>query len=318
MNKFTTARVSSASTMKARFHSLRFLTLLALAFTATIARAQPAPAGRVLLYTEPRFRGECLEVPVDTVIENLELVRDSRGRPFNERIASLKVEGAARISLFEHSRFRGAVLILTRSVADLGEVSLGQRDAATWDRVLSSLRVEPQASGSAAYFVWEPRDAERALRAAYRDILGRDPDDKGARYFRGRMLDAGWSEEQVRDAIRDSDEFRNRDVGAIIRRAYKETLGREVDPSGLATYTRALQRGMSEGQLRAELAHSREGREFAARQAITRAYREILRRDPDPEGLAGHLRNMLDRGWDEDRVRDALRRSDEYRRLPKR
>ena len=46
---------------------------------------------------------------------------------------------------------------------------------------------------------------------------------------------------------------------------------------------------------------------------IHRAYRDILNREPDPEGLAAYRRVMLDRNWSEQELRDALRGSQEYR-----
>ena len=119
-------------------------------------------------------------------------------------------------------------------------------------------------------------------------------------------------------AIRHSPEFRNRDVSEIIRRLYREVLRREPDPAGSAKYSRTLREGMSESELRAELLRSREYAELHAREVIARAYREILRREADPAGFATYLKRMIEQGWDENRVRDALRSSDEYRRLPRR
>jgi len=163
---------------------------------------------------------------------------------------------------------------------------------------------------------------ERTVRAAYRDYLGREPDSQGLRFYVGRLLDAGWSEAQLREELRSSPEFQQRDLDAIIRRAYREVLGREPDPSGLASYKRGLGRGMTEPELRAELARSREGvglqaRESArlARELVTRVYRDLLKRDPDPSGLDTYTRAILEKGWDERRLRDTIRKSDEFRRL---
>lgn len=46
---------------------------------------------------------------------------------------------------------------------------------------------------------------------------------------------------------------------------------------------------------------------------ITRAYQEILNRDPDPQGMTLYRNRMLREGWSDDRVRDALKGSPEYR-----
>ena len=296
---------------------LGILGLCAAFLALATTRAQPPSAGRALFYTEPGYRGECLIVEAGGSIENLEFVRDPRGRPFNDRISSVRFEGPVRVAVFEHSQFRGAFTWLNRDTPDLTAYSLGDRSNASWNETVSSLQVESVRRGANVFTAWERRDAERAVRAAYRDYLGREPDPAGLRLYTGRLLDAGWSEEQLREVFRRSPEFQNRDLAAIVRRVYREELGREPDASGVAAYTRALSRGMTEPELRAELRRSREGAERRARDIVTRAYRELLRREPDPAGLDNYMREILQKGWDEARVRDALRRGDEYRNLPR-
>lgn len=300
--------------------------LLSLAALALPARAQPPPApagpppppvGRALLYTEPLYKGECLVIEAGGYADNLELMRDGRGRSFNDRISSVRFEGPVRVAIFENSQFRGAFTWLNRDTPDLSALSVGDRGKNSWNETVSSVQVEAVRAGAPAFIAWERRDAERAVRAVYRDYLGREPDPAGQRVYVGRLLDSGWSEEQLRDNFRRSDEFKNRDLNALIKRAYTEELGRDPDPSGLAAYTRSLGRGMTEPELRAELRRSKEAAEHRARAAVTKAYREILRRDPDPAGLDTYMKAMLQKGWDEARVRDGLRRSDEFRALPR-
>jgi hypothetical protein len=276
------------------------------------------PPGRVLLFPGPNFSGEPLMVPAAAAFENLEFVRDSRGRTWNNRIFSVRVEGPVLLIMYDRPGFQGFTATLTRDAADLNALSLGDRRGTTWAQRISSVRVEPIPPAAPGFIQWERRDAERAVRAAYRDLLNRDPDERGLIDYRDRLMSRGWTEDQLRDAMRRSSEYRNRDVSAILRRVYRDVLRREPDPAGAAKYSRALRDGMSESELRAELLRSREYAELRAGEAITRAYREILRRDPDAAGFATYLKRMLEQGWDENRVRDALRQSDEYRRLPKR
>jgi hypothetical protein len=294
-----------------------FATLaLASAFVSSLPAQPTPPAGRVSFFTELDYRGEVLVVEAGAGVDNLEFLRDSRGRPFNDRFRSVRLEGPIRVAVFEHSQFRGAATWLNRTTPDLTAFSLGQTNAVTWDRAISSIQIEAAPTGP-VFYQWSARDADRALRAAYRDILNRDPDPDGLRFYRGRLLDAGWSEPQLRDALRRSDEFRSRDFGAIVRRVYREVLGREPDASGLSTYTRALSRGQTEAELRAELRRSSEGDALSVTAAITRAYRDILKRDPDPAGLDNYRRLVRDKAWNEDRIRADLRRSEEFRQLPK-
>lgn len=104
--------------------------------------------------------------------------------------------------------------------------------------------------------------AERIVRRAYLDFLGREPDREGMRNFVSNLLDDGWSEDRVREAIRRSPESAER----IIRLAYRELLGRKPDAEGLALYTRRIVKdGWSEKRLREELRKSREFKEKKGR-----------------------------------------------------
>jgi len=88
------------------------------------------------------------------------------------------------------TQFRGAFTWLNRDTPDLSAYSLGGRSANTWNETVSSLQVEVARRGVDVFTAWERRDAERAVRAAYRDYLGRDADAPGLRFYAGRLLDA--------------------------------------------------------------------------------------------------------------------------------
>jgi hypothetical protein len=51
---------------------------------------------------------------------------------------------------------------------------------------------------------------ERIVAKAYRDLLGRDAEPDGIRNYTQHMLRDGWTEEQVRNSIRESQEYRDR------------------------------------------------------------------------------------------------------------
>ena len=185
---------------------------------------------------------------------------------------------------------------------------------------------------------------ERIVRRAYQDILGRDPDAEGLRTYRSRIIDEGWTEADVRNALRNSDEyaagsastFRTSSADRIIRRAYQDVLGREPDAQGLATYRRnIIERGWDEHDVREALRRSPERRVTGGRPAdsgisggivrgasisdaqatdmVRRAYQSILGRDPDPDGLSSYKAKVLREGWTEADVAKALRNSPEYR-----
>jgi len=294
----------------------RIILFLAAVFLTTVQAQPPPGGGRASFYTESNFRGEVLTVEMSSAIEDLAPIADSRNQSLNYRFRSVRLEGPVVAVIFDHPGFRGATALLNRDIPDLSVLSLGQSGPGSWDRAIASIQVD-QAPAGPPLTVWEPREAERSVRAAYRDIFSRDPDRTVVNFYTERLLNGGWSEAQLRDALRHSDEFKNRDLGAIVRRVYVEVLGRQPDPSGLATYTKALSRGQTEAEFHAELFRSREGQDYSIRMAITRAYREVLKREPDAAGLASYQRLVRDKAWDENRIKEDLKRSDEYKNLGK-
>jgi hypothetical protein len=110
-----------------------------------------------------------------------------------------------------------------------------------------------------------------------------------------------------------SGEARSVNADEALRRAAQEVLGREPVASGLAPYRSKWRDGWTQGQIRDDGRRRREGRDGLIRTAITRAYRDILGREPDPAGYANYERLMRERGYTERDVRNALMSGDEYR-----
>lgn len=165
-------------------------------------------------------------------------------------------------------------------------------------------------------------DVDRVIRSAYQDILGREPDSEGLRSYRRRMTDEGWTERQLREALRESREHKENPTAAadrIIQRAYRDVLGRDADPSGLYSYrTQVISHGWDEHDVRQALMNSPEYRQKnaltpdKAREIVRRAYLSVLGREPDP-GSAGFVERVLRDHWTERDVARELRNSDEYR-----
>ena len=171
--------------------------------------------------------------------------------------------------------------------------------------------------------------AETIVRRAYQDILGREPDPTGLRTYRSKIVDEGWSEWDVRNALRRSDEYargaalslRTASADRIIRRAYQDILGRDPDPGGLENYRRLiLEDGWDEHDVRQALIRSPERRQKrlemstqAAEQRVRRSYRTVLDREPDVVGMRHYTSKILLERWTEDDLVQALRESDEYR-----
>jgi len=172
---------------------------------------------------------------------------------------------------------------------------------------------------------------EVIIRRAYRDILNRDPDPEGMRTYRSNIIDRNWSEQDVREALRNSPEYASgsvRDASAdrIIRRAYQDILGREPDAEGLNTYRRnIIERGWDEQDVRTALRRSSERRDVVrgtrnltdadAENIVRRAYQSVLRREPDAAGMQEYKARILNDRWTEQQVVQALRSSPERREV---
>jgi hypothetical protein len=167
-------------------------------------------------------------------------------------------------------------------------------------------------------------EPETIIRRAYEDILGREPDREGMRTYRSKMMDEGWSEREVREALRRSDEHNSSErryasADRIIRRAYEDVLHREPDPEGLQTFRRHIvEDGFDEHDVRQALWRSPEKRQLSDADAtamVRRAYQTVLNREPDPTGMRDYKRRLLRDHWSEQQLMQALRESDEYRSM---
>jgi hypothetical protein len=162
---------------------------------------------------------------------------------------------------------------------------------------------------------------------AFRSVLHRDPHPVELRRYALLVDQYGWTEQDIRRDLAERSDYRtyannsSMNVDAIITRAYEDILGREPDADGVRSYRQhVLREGWTEQDVREALRQSPEYSSGARRNTsadliIRRAYRDILKRDPDPEGMNAYRRAIIENGWDEQDVRQALRRSEERRDL---
>src|SRR5438045_4885674 len=121
---------------------------------------------------------------------------------------------------------------------------------------------------------------------AYREVLNRPPDPEGLRTYRDRLMFEGWTERQIVEQLQRSGEARGVNPDESIRQIYREVLGRDPDANGLAHYRAKWRDGWTQGQIRADLQRSAEGRDGYIRNTLTKAYRELLNREADAGGFA--------------------------------
>jgi hypothetical protein len=116
-----------------------------------------------------------------------------------------------------------------------------------------------------------------------------------------------------RRPARDQGERGEHRIDVIIDRAYRDLLERAPDPEGREHYWRLLREGLTEEQMRHCIRESVEYRVTLPDAKTTRAYQQVLGRDPDRSGLESYRKKIVDKGWSEHDVENDLRRSAEFR-----
>ena len=126
--------------------------------------------------------------------------------------------------------------------------------------VREALRKSPEYSQRSS------ESADKIVRRAYQDVLGRDPDTNGLYTYRNKVLNQGWDEQDVSAALRKSPEYRQKNAMTreqaeeVVRRAYESVLGREPDAGSRGYVDHVLRDHWSEGDVARELRNSDEYR----------------------------------------------------------
>ena len=229
------------------------LACLGLLATSSTALAQRwgrggLPREGACFYNDTNFRGDyfCLG-PGDDI--------NAVPSGTNDRISSLRLFGRVGVTVFKDARFSGRSNRFDADVRNL-------RDEG-WNDLISSIRVRPE-SGGGQY--GRNENPDRIVRRAYQDILDREPDSAGLRLYRSRIIDDGWTEGQVRDALRKSPEYRENSTMTyakaqeIVRLAYQAVLNREPDAGSRGYVDKVLRDKWSQQDVERELRRSGEYR----------------------------------------------------------
>jgi hypothetical protein len=210
---------------------------------------------RVILYEHADFRGDSLVLYPGDELDNFSGRTFANGRGLNDGVSSIRVEEGAEVYAYEDAHYRGEALRLTESVRDLSRRRLAENSPTSWNDRISSLRVEKNRREH------RRENPEAVIRKVFHDLLARAPEPADLRHYRSLIADQGWTEQMLHDHIRHGNEYRREGVDRIIRRAYREVLGRDPDPGGLKQYRRALlEKDWTEGDLRDDLQRSEEYR----------------------------------------------------------
>ena len=235
------------------------------ACVATAALSSPVMAQRwgradvprdgVCFYKNPNFNGDYFCARAG---DSLSAVPDG----MNDRISSIRIFGNAEVTVYRDVRFEGQSSRFEGDVRNLKNEG--------WNDLISSIRVRSTSGGIFGRnrpFSGRPAgDPDRIVRRAYEDILGREPDATGLRTYRSHIIDDGWNEAQVREALRRSPEFRERSTMTparaqeIVRRAYRAVLEREPDPGAQGFVDKVMRDHWSQEDVERELRKSPEYR----------------------------------------------------------
>jgi Peptidase inhibitor family I36 len=207
---------------------------------AMAAAASPAFAQRwghertphdgACFYRDADFRGEYFCIPAGDMVGSLP-------REMNDQISSIRIFGRTEVNVYRDHNLNGRHARFERDVHNLRNQD--------WNDTISSLQVLAiRGSGDHGEHggYGASREAERIVTRAYQDVLGRSPDSDGMRIYRSHIIEDGWSDARVREALRDSREYREKNAMTypkaqeIVRRAYLNILKREPDYPGANGY----------------------------------------------------------------------------------
>jgi Peptidase inhibitor family I36 len=222
----------------------------ALAATAPPAFAQHwgherTPHDGACFYKDAEFRGEYFCVPAGDMVGSL-------SRDMNDGISSIRIFGRTEVNVYRDRNLTGRHARFDRDVHNLRNQD--------WNDTISSLQVLAIRGGGDHGGYGASRDAERIVNRAYQDVLGRNPDSEGMRIYRSHIIDDGWSESRVREALRNSREYREKNemtlpkAQEIVRRAYLNVFKREPDYPGANGYVnRVMKDHWTQADLEQEL-----------------------------------------------------------------
>ncbi len=219
----------------------------------------PMPREGACFYKDANYRGRYFCVDADDQLDSIPSGGDNE-------ISSIRIFGRVQVTVYKDRRLRGESREYTRSIGNLTDEDFNDEISSLEVRgAYGSNRPGRPGYGRPSGNV-SSREAEAMVRRAYEDVLDRDPDTEGMRTYRSRIMDDGWTEQQVRDQLRRSPEYREK-----------------------STMTRAK-----------------------AEEIVAEAYRNVLRRDPDP-GSKVYVDRVLRDRWTRQDVERELRKSPEYR-----
>lgn len=95
----------------------------------------------VILYADPGFQGDALELDPGAEIQDLRDIRFPDGSKINDRVSSIRILGGVHLTVYADPKCRGDQVLLTEDVRDLRQLKRGPGSHGSWDETISAVRV---------------------------------------------------------------------------------------------------------------------------------------------------------------------------------
>jgi len=233
--------------------SILIVSCLVLLGTAQAAFAQrwgrgPVPHDGACFYRDADFRGDYFCVGSGDTLNSIP-------KGLNDEISSIRIYGRAEVAVYR-DHLSGRTSRFDHNVKNLKNEG--------WNDTISSLQVLSMRGGGGSH--GSSADADRIVRRAYEDVLGRSPDTDGLRLYRSHIIDDDWSETRVRDALRSSPEYKAKNTMTypkaqeIVRLAYESVLRRAPDAGSSGYVNHVMRDHWTQADVERELRKSPEYR----------------------------------------------------------
>jgi hypothetical protein len=218
---------------------------------------EPVPRDGACFYKDKDYGGQYFCVPAGGDVASMP-------GGMNDSISSIRVFGRTEVRVFRDIRYEGNSSRFDYDVRDLRNEG--------WNDKISSIRVRGAGYGGYQHDNGYRGDGQAYQNAdvivtrAYRDVLERDPDPAGMRLYRSHIIEDGWNEARVRDTLRNSPEYREKNAMStakaqdIVRRAYLSVLKREPDAASGGYVNDVLRKHYTQQDVERELRNSAEYR----------------------------------------------------------
>lgn len=177
----------------------------------TITSIQVERGGEIRVYEHAGFRGQALRLTGSESDLTTRLLPGGITASWNDRISSLRVERAAEPRRRESPR-PDPDAIIRRAYQDLlarepDPAGLRSYRELVTDQGWTEQMVRDHIRRGDEF---KREGADRIIRRAYLEVLGREPDASGLKQYRWALLEKDWTESDVREDLRRSEEYRRK------------------------------------------------------------------------------------------------------------